>query len=117
MKIETKIYAAGGILVLLLAGLWFTTIAFKRQHSEAIKRFESVIFQTARWANSHAADSAPMVAKYTKLRLEDIQAMVRADFPEQMRFSELQPPLDAALKFGFIPRPIQAEDLVEGSKG
>ena len=99
-----------------VAGMWFTTTAFKRANPEAIKRFESVMYQTARWANSHAAESAPMVAKYTKLRLEDIQAMVRTDFPEQMRYSELQPPLDAALKFGFIQRPIQAQELTEGSK-
>ena len=54
------------------------------------------------------------MAKYTKLKLEDIQGMKRTDFAEQMRFSELQPTLDAALKFGFIPRAIRAEDLVEG---
>jgi NitT/TauT family transport system substrate-binding protein len=97
-----------------LASLWFTTTAFRRQNPDAVRRFAGVMYQTARWANTHNAESIPLVAKYTKFKLEDIAGMARADFAEQLRFSELQPTMDAALKFGFIPHAIRAEELVEG---
>ena len=97
----------------LPVGLWFTTPAFKRANADALKRFAGVIYQTARWANAHPRESAPIVAKYTKLALDDVTAMRRADFAEALRPAELQPPLDAALKFGFLPRAIRAEELLE----
>lgn len=96
----------------VLSGLWFTTSTFAKQNPEVIKRFTAVVYQTARWANSHHAESGPIVAKYTKLPIEDVNVMMRADFAESLRYSELQPTLDAALKFGFIPRPLRAQDLV-----
>jgi NitT/TauT family transport system substrate-binding protein len=99
----------------VLSGLWFTTHDFARKNPEAVKRFAAAIYQTGRWANRHHAESAPIVAKYTKLPIEDVNVMMRADFAEDLRFSELQPTLDAALKFGFIPRPLKAQDLAAGA--
>jgi NitT/TauT family transport system substrate-binding protein len=95
-----------------LSGLWFTSRPFVQRNPEATKRFAEVIYQTARWANAHTAESAPIVAKYTKLPLEDIRGMVRADFAEQLRFSELQPPIDAGFKYGILSRAVRAQELV-----
>ena len=96
----------------VLTAFWFCTTPFAKQNPEAIKRFADVIYETARWANSHHGESAPIVAKYTGLPLNVIQTMMRADFAESLRFTEVQPTLDAALKYGFIQKPMRTQDLL-----
>jgi len=95
-----------------VVGGWFTTQQFAQRNPEAIKRYVDVMYQTARWANTHHPETAKILIKYTKMDVEDVSTMRRADFAEQTRASEIQPLLDACLKYNYIPRPIAASDLL-----
>lgn len=95
-----------------VSAAWFTTQQFAERNPEAIKRYANVMYDTARWANRNHAATAPIVAKYTKMAPEDVGNMIRADFAEQTRLGEIQPLLDACAKFGYIPRPMLASEVV-----
>lgn len=92
--------------------VWFCLPQFVQRNPEAMKRFASVIYETGRWANTHPVESAQLVAKYTKLSPDDVVSMVRPEFAEALRPAELQPLLDAALKYNFISRPVRAAELI-----
>ena len=53
-----------------------------------------------------------IVAKYTKLPVENITTMMRADFSDGFHTDEIQPLLDTATKFGFLPRPMTTAEIV-----
>jgi NitT/TauT family transport system substrate-binding protein len=92
--------------------VWFTTQDFGKKYPEAMKRFASVMYESARWANRHHGESAKILAKYSKLNLDDITTMIRADFAESTRLNEIQSVLDAAAKYNYISRPIAASELM-----
>jgi NitT/TauT family transport system substrate-binding protein len=94
---------------------WFTSAQFAQRNPELLKRFANTIYETARWANRHHTETAQILAKYTKLNVADVTTMVRADFSEELRLNELQPLLDAAAKFNFLPRQISAAEFVAKS--
>ena len=94
------------------AGAWFTTTTFAQKNPEAIRRFSSVIYETAKWANTHHTETVPILAKYSKLTPEAISGMIRVEFAEQLRPVEIQLLLDAGTKLGFLPRTVNAAELL-----
>jgi NitT/TauT family transport system substrate-binding protein len=95
-----------------VSSCWFATREFAQQNPEAIRRFARAIYDAQKWANTHQADSAAILAKYAKMDVGIVRSMTRAPFAEALRISEMQPFLDAAVKYGTIPRPVAATDLV-----
>ncbi|HXP93691.1 MAG TPA: ABC transporter substrate-binding protein [Candidatus Binatia bacterium] len=95
-----------------LYAAWCTSQSFAQRNPDLVKRFASAIYDTARWANRHHAETAPILAKYTKLDIADVGTMMRAEFADQLRGAELQPLLDSALKFGYLPRPVTLSELL-----
>ncbi len=95
-----------------LAGAWFTTRPFAQKNGEAMKRFAEAIYQAGRWANGHPNDSAQILAKYTKIDPALARSMMRATYAEQLQPSDIQPLLDAAVGYGFLPKPVKAAELL-----
>lgn len=95
-----------------LYAAWYTTPTFYKNNPEAVKRFRSAISTAGRWGNANHAASAVIVAKYTKLPVADITTMRRATFAETLRSDELQPLLDTAAKFKFLPREMTTAEIV-----
>ena len=65
-----------------------------------MKRFAAVIYETARWANTHHTETAAVLAKYAKVDPDTVNTMIRTQYAESLRMTDLQPTLDAAVKFG-----------------
>lgn len=51
-------------------GAWFCTREFASAHGDIVKRFATTMAETARWANSHRAQSAQILEKWTKTRVD-----------------------------------------------
>jgi NitT/TauT family transport system substrate-binding protein len=96
----------------LLVSAWFTTPAFAQKNPDVVKRFAGAIYETGRWANGHHTESAAVLAKYAKVDPEALRTMLRAQYAESLRASDLQPALDAALKYGILPSRVSAADLI-----
>jgi NitT/TauT family transport system substrate-binding protein len=81
------------------------------QHADALKRFCHVLRDAAAYVNTHWADTAPMVAELTKIDLGIVSRMARTTSGTSLDPTLLQPLIDAAAKYAFIPRAFPAHDL------
>jgi NitT/TauT family transport system substrate-binding protein len=82
------------------------------KNRDLARRFLAVMYDTARWANSHRNESAPILAKYSKLDLERIRTMTRVSYTTTFDASLLQPVLDIAYKYKQLDRPVPAKDII-----
>ncbi|MGA2395295.1 MAG: ABC transporter substrate-binding protein [Candidatus Lustribacter sp.] len=95
-----------------LYAAWYATPQWFKANLDTARRFQNAIAVAARWGNANHAASAVIVAKYTKLPVAAITTMMRADFSDGIHTEEIQPLLDTATKFGFLPRPMTTAELV-----
>jgi NitT/TauT family transport system substrate-binding protein len=91
---------------------WFATRAWLAANQSVAKRLSDVIYDTARWANTHHDESAPILAKYTKIDLDVIRKMVRVGYATSFLPQQMQPVLDTAFTYGGLPRHISAGELI-----
>ena len=94
-----------------LAG-WITTAPYAQKNPETVRKVAAALLESARWANTHHDESAPIVARVTKGDIEAIRGDSRPVYGESIRTSEIQPHLDAAFKFGFLSRAVSASELI-----
>jgi NitT/TauT family transport system substrate-binding protein len=95
-----------------LIGVWFTTAQYYSKNAVLAKRFAAVIYETARWANAHRDQTAPMLAEYARIDVQTIRSMTRAPYASRLEPALIQPQLDLAYKFNLIAKPINATDLI-----
>ena len=95
-----------------LLGAWFTTKTFAQQNPETITRYVDVMYATARWANTHTAQSALIVARYMKIDPNVARTMNRIEYAESMRLPEMQALLDSSYRYGLLPKQVAAADLL-----
>jgi NitT/TauT family transport system substrate-binding protein len=92
---------------------WFATEAWLNAHAALARTFVNVMHQTAEWGNTHRADSAEILRKYSKISPEVMATMVRTTYGDAPRLEPvmLQPVIDVAVKYG-TTAPTPAADLI-----
>lgn len=93
-------------------GAWFATRDWATKNPDAARKLATTVYDIARWANAHHAESAPILAKYTKLDVERIRAMQRTTYATNLDPRLMQPVLDVAVRYKLIERPVAAADLI-----
>jgi len=91
---------------------WFATRDWLAHNPESAQRLVAAAYETARWANTHHADTLLILAKYAKLDVSRLQTMKRATYATSLDARLMQPVLDAGFQFGALPRRLNAADLV-----
>ena len=91
---------------------WFTTRDWIARNQDAAKRFVSVAYETARWANANHEQSLAILAKYAKYDLDLVRSMRRASYATTLDAKLIQPVLDAGAKYKALERPYNANDLI-----
>ncbi len=99
----------------MLSG-WITSKDWAEKNPPVAAAFASAIAETARWANTNHAASAPILAKYTKLPLAVVEKMHRATFGISLDAAMVKPVIDAAAEFKVLPQAFPAEDIFYRSK-
>jgi NitT/TauT family transport system substrate-binding protein len=102
--------AYSGIAKVFLISAWVTSAQFARDHPDVVRKFADVMAETARWANAHPADSAPILQKYTKVAVTP--TMARVQFAETFNAAQMQPVLNAAAKYGLLKSALPAAELL-----
>jgi NitT/TauT family transport system substrate-binding protein len=102
-----------GIADRFLISGWFTTQDFAKNNAAGLKRFAAVIYATARWANTHRAESAKILVKYAQLDPAVVRDMARCRYAENLDVKLIQPALDAAARYGVLDRPMQAAEMID----
>lgn len=91
---------------------WFSTRPFAQKNPEAIRRFQTAIYDAGRWANTHPDESGTVNAKYAQMDPEVVKKMLRRPYATQLRPVDLAPVLEAASKYGVTPQAVAAADLI-----
>ena len=105
-----KVYDA--IAARYVQNLWAANNDYAKQNPELLRRFAASIYEVARWANAHHAESLPILIKYSKLDGAAIRDMTRTEYATSLDPKLIQPVIDTANAYGIIPKPIVASTLV-----
>lgn len=97
--------------VYLLSG-WLTTRAWADAHQDEARRFAQAMKEIAEWTNKNHAATARILAKYTKIPQPVAARMRRGDFATTFNPALMQPVIDAAAKYGIIPKAFPSTELV-----
>ena len=95
--------------------VFFTSSDYAAKHPEAVRWFARSIAEAAAYQNTHHAETAPYAAELTKIPLAIVEKMTRVVIGTQLRASEIQPMIDAAVKYKMIQRSFPARDLIYSS--
>jgi NitT/TauT family transport system substrate-binding protein len=91
---------------------WFCSEAWLQKNPADGKKLQTMLLQTAKWANAHHTLTAPILAKYNKVSVEVAMKMTRSKYGEtKPQAALLQPVLDLASKYGEMPH-VSAADLI-----
>jgi len=90
--------------------VWFTTKSWLQKNPDTAKKLVSGIFATAKWANTHTAESAPILARVSKMDPAVVAGMKRLYFATSNERRFVEPILDVGAKYGGLPRAVPFEE-------
>jgi NitT/TauT family transport system substrate-binding protein len=94
----------------VLAG-FMTTKDWAAKNPAVAAKFIAAIKETAQWANTNRSAASAILAKYTKLPLPVVERMKRGEYAETLLASDFQPVIDAAAKYGVLPKAFPAPEF------
>jgi NitT/TauT family transport system substrate-binding protein len=92
--------------------VWFASKGWLQKNPDVAKRLVAAIYTTAKWANAHPAETAPILARVAKLDPAIVLGMTRAFYATSEDPKMVQAPLDFAFKYGLLPRPVTAAEFI-----
>ncbi len=101
-----------GIAPVFLASCWAATTSWVQQNPALAKTFATQALAISRWANTHQTEAAGILAKYLKVPQAAMLRTQRYTFPETIDPNQLQPLIDAAAKYGIIPKAFSASEIM-----
>ena len=111
-KVRVLAPAFGAIASSFLISTWFTTSSWADKHPEAVATFSRILEESALYANAHHAETAPILAEFSKIPLEVVEHMQRGVLGTQLTPALVQPVIDAAAKYGLLARPFPAREII-----
>jgi NitT/TauT family transport system substrate-binding protein len=114
-KVKTLGYQYDAISPDFYITVFFTTTDYAAKHPEIVRGFARAIADAAAYQNTHHAETAPLAAELTKIPLPIVEKMTRVVIGTQLRAAEIQPMIDAAVKYKMIPRAFPARELIYSS--
>lgn len=93
-----------------LIGAWFTTTSWAKAHPDLLRKYVTVMAQTARWANTHHAESAKILQAETQTPVSP--TTMRVIFGETLDLTQIQSLIDACAKYGVIKASFPASDII-----
>ncbi len=90
---------------------WATTTAWASANPDVVRKLVRVFAETAAWANTHDAETAAMLVDFAKLEPEVAKKMIRVAYGDRLNAALVQPVIDAAAKYGVIPKGFPASEI------
>lgn len=94
---------------------WFATTAYVAANPDTVRRFADVIRAASAYANTHHAETLPLIAQYTKVEPAILAGMTRITFAERLDPRDIQPLIDACARYGVIDHRFDANELIRRS--
>jgi NitT/TauT family transport system substrate-binding protein len=90
---------------------WFVAGPWADAHSDAVRKFTTVIYQAAAYTNQHHDATVGMIADLTKIPIDTIRHMTRINVSTSLDPAQIQPVIDAAAKYHMISKSFPAKEL------
>jgi NitT/TauT family transport system substrate-binding protein len=94
-----------------IGGVYVGSKPWVQANLDATKHFLRGLVATARWANSHHAETAKILATRANISPETVNTMTRIIYGDSLDPTLVQPLYDVAYKYGFIKEPANASAL------
>jgi len=104
--------AYSAIAPAFVAIVWFAGKSWIAKNPEAKKALVSAIYATARYANDHTAETAPILARAAKIDPAVVAKMTRAFFATSYDPKQIEPPLNFAFKYKLLTRPVTPAEIM-----
>ncbi len=95
-----------------LIGGWFAKKAWLAAHAKEAAAFGRAMAKAAAFIDAHPDQAREILSRQTKLSPELAQKIVLPEFPQRLEPGELQGVIDVSARFGLIPAPFPAKDLL-----
>jgi len=105
-------YAA--VAPLYLVSGWFGMSDWIKSNHDAVQRFSRILEETAAYANTHHAETAPILADFSKTPLPVVQKITRAILGTVLTPGLIQPVIDASVKYGELAHGFPAAEIIAG---
>jgi len=89
-----------------------STIDYASKNPAVIERFGRAIRDATRYTNTHHADTLELYANFAKIDPKTIADAPRAVSAEVIEAADLQPMIDAAVRYKLLDHPIDPHDLI-----
>jgi len=90
---------------------WFTTVDYTQKNPDVVNRFMRTIRDGAIYVNAHPAETAGILTKFAMVQSSDV-GKIRVLQGWKLDPANLQPLIDAAARYKFIPERFEARDLI-----
>ena len=97
-------------------GVFVASKAWVTANPDAAHRFVEAMVETARWANTHRADTAKILGPVSHIDPAVFALMARSRYGDVLSTALLQPPLDVAYKYGQLKAPFDSKQMVAESQ-
>jgi NitT/TauT family transport system substrate-binding protein len=105
-------YHLSSIGARLLQSSWFSTSAYVAKNAAAVRAFARVMQTASAYSNTHRAETAELLAAFTKMDPATVAAMSRVTFASNLDPAQIQPLIDAAAKYKTIDKPFDAHEFI-----
>jgi NitT/TauT family transport system substrate-binding protein len=95
-----------------LLSAYISTTDFVAKNRATVANFQKALAQAAVYCNTHQSQTVPMMAAFTGLEPSILAAVSRAFFTPTLDARDIQPVVDATAKYGLIPKPFDARELI-----
>jgi NitT/TauT family transport system substrate-binding protein len=102
----------GSIAQIMMLAAYVGRPDWVAQHGDALRRFNRALREAASYVNTHLPETAPLVIEMTKMEAVTLAKMNRTVVATELDARLVQPLIDAAVKYGELPRSFPAQDLL-----
>lgn len=92
---------------------WVTTKEFSTKRPDVVRAFARSFGESVSYTSTHRDETAPLMAEFTGIPLGVIQRMARATAWPTVVAAQIQPVIEASVKFGAIKRSFPAAELID----
>ncbi len=95
-----------------LLSVWYARRDWIEADRDRAKRAVAAIYDTARWANAHHADTFAILVREGQLDAEKLHGLTRTTYATSLTPAMVQPVLDIATQYKIFNRPVEADTLI-----
>jgi NitT/TauT family transport system substrate-binding protein len=111
-KLRSVAHHFDGIAPRFMYTAWFTTKTYASANPGVVKNMSLALKKAAAYVNTHHAETADLIAKFTSLEPAQVAKMTRVEQGTTLDPKLVQPVIDAMLKYKTLAQPIDARDIM-----